>query len=60
MPSEEIRDAHAALVKAIAELREAGIAVPIALHLAVHSLSYALAEHSTGSVLPFKPKGRQQ
>jgi hypothetical protein len=37
-----LRDAHTQLVGAIAELRAAGIAVPISLHRAVHALHYAL------------------
>jgi len=51
--NEEIRDAHAAILRAIAELRDAGIDVPLALYLAAHSLSYALADTDC-QVLPFK------
>jgi hypothetical protein len=56
MPSENeaIRDAHAAIVWAISELRDAGIPVPQALHRAAHSLSYALRERGECQVLPFK------
>jgi hypothetical protein len=36
-----IRDARAAVIRAIAELRAMGVAVPIALHLAVHAMAYA-------------------
>jgi len=36
-----LADAHAAIVQAIADLKAAGIAVPMSLHLAVHALSYA-------------------
>jgi hypothetical protein len=53
MPSEEIRDAHAALVKAIAELRALGVAVPMALHQAAHALAYA-ERRDDCQVLPFK------
>lgn len=38
-----LADAHAALLRAIAELRALGITVPIALHQAVHALTYARA-----------------
>jgi|HubBroStandDraft_3_1064219.scaffolds.fasta_scaffold294931_2 hypothetical protein len=41
-----LADAHAALLRAIAELRVAGIAVPISLHQAVHALTYARAKAS--------------
>jgi hypothetical protein len=57
MPSEEIRDAHAAIVRAIAELRALGVAVPIALHQAAHALAYA--ERGDCQVLPF-PKEPQR
>ena len=40
---ELLADAHAALLRAIAELRALGITVPIALHQAVHALTYARA-----------------
>ena len=39
------------MAEAIAELKAAGIPVPIALYLAVHALTYALGD---GRVLPFK------
>jgi hypothetical protein len=39
-----LADAHAALLRAIAELRALGIAPPIALHQAVHALTYARAK----------------
>jgi uncharacterized linocin/CFP29 family protein len=39
-----IREAHAAIVKAIADLRAAGIEVPMALHRAAHALAHALRE----------------
>ncbi len=58
MPNDaEIRDAHAAIVRAIAELRALNVAVPIALHQAAHALSYALGEGSDCRVLPFKGPG---
>lgn len=38
-----LRDAHAAIVQAIADLRAAGIEVPMSLHLAAHALSHATA-----------------
>jgi hypothetical protein len=41
--NDPIREAHAAIVRAIAELRALNVAVPMALHLAAHSLSYAEA-----------------
>jgi hypothetical protein len=41
---EPLADAHAALLRAIAELRALGVAVPIALHQAVHALTYARAK----------------
>ncbi len=34
-----IRDAHAAIVQAIADLQSAGFVVPISLHLAAHALA---------------------
>jgi hypothetical protein len=52
-----LRDAYAAIVQAIAELKALGIAVPISLHMAVHALSYARAERSQCRVLPFKAPG---
>jgi hypothetical protein len=51
-----LREAHAAIVRAIAELRALGVAVPIALHQAAHALTYA--ERSDCRVLPFKGPGR--
>jgi hypothetical protein len=50
-----LRGAHAAIVRAIAELRALGVAVPIALHQAAHALAYA--ERSDCRVLPFKGPG---
>jgi hypothetical protein len=38
-----LADCHAALLRTIAELRAAGITPPIALHQAVHALTYARA-----------------
>ena len=54
MPYEEIREAHAAVVRTIAELKALRIEVPISLYRAVHALSYALAEPDECRVLPFK------
>jgi hypothetical protein len=51
MPDDPHRDAREAIIRAIAELKAAGIPVPIALYLAVHALTYALGD---GRVLPFK------
>jgi hypothetical protein len=39
-----LADVNAALLRAIAELRAAGITVPIALHQAMHALTYARAK----------------
>jgi hypothetical protein len=50
-----LREAHAAIVRAIAELRALGVAVPIALHQAAHALAYA--ERSDCRVLPLKGPG---
>jgi len=36
-----LRDAQAAIVQAIADLRAANIPVPMSLHRAAHALSYA-------------------
>jgi hypothetical protein len=36
-----MRDARAAIIRAIAELKAMNVAVPMALHLAVHALAYA-------------------
>jgi hypothetical protein len=38
-----LRDAQAAIVQAIADLRAANVAVPTSLHRAAHALSYAVA-----------------
>jgi hypothetical protein len=38
-----LADVHAALLRAIAELKAAGIAVPMSLHRAMHALTYARA-----------------
>jgi hypothetical protein len=51
-----LRDAHEAIQRAIAELRAAGIAVPISLHRACHALSYAIDD---GRVVLFKQKPEQ-
>jgi hypothetical protein len=42
-PDDPLADAHAALLRAIAELRALGITPPIALHQAVHALTAARA-----------------
>jgi hypothetical protein len=54
----EIREAHAAIVRAIAELRALGVAVPIALHQAAHALAWAQRERSDCRVLPFREPPR--
>lgn len=51
MTPDALRDAHAAIKQAIADLRALGIAVPISLHQAAHALSYAITD--TGGVIPF-------
>ena len=38
-----IRDAHAAIVQAIADLKAIGVPVPMALHRACHALAWASA-----------------
>jgi hypothetical protein len=55
-PRDALTDAHAAIRQAIAELRAAGIAVPISLHRACHALSYAADD---GRVVLFKQKPDQ-
>ena len=50
-----IRDAHAAIVQAIADLKAIGVPVPMALHRACHALAWALREPAP--VLPFKRPG---
>jgi hypothetical protein len=50
-----IRDAHAAIVQAIADLKAIGVPVPMALHRACHALAWALREPA--QVLPFKRPG---
>src|SRR5216684_95998 len=57
-PDDALRDAHAALVKAIVELKALGVAVPVSLYLAAHALTYA--HRGECQVLPFKPKAPQQ
>lgn len=52
------RDAREAIIRAIAELKAAGIPVPISLHKAVHALSYALADRRDCRVLPFRKPPR--
>jgi hypothetical protein len=39
-------DVHAALLRTVSELRAGGITVPIALHQAIHALTYARAKAS--------------
>lgn len=39
-----LKEAHAAIVRAIAELRASKVEVPMALHLAAHSLAYAIRD----------------
>jgi hypothetical protein len=43
LEDDPLADAHAALLRTIAELRALGVAVPISLHQAVHALTYARA-----------------
>jgi hypothetical protein len=43
MAGDEIKDAQEAVIRAIAELRAANVAVPQSLHKAAHALSYAVA-----------------
>jgi hypothetical protein len=43
MKDDPIRDAQAAIARAIADLKAANIAVPMSLHRAAHALSYAVA-----------------
>lgn len=56
MADDPLKDAHTAIIAAIAELRAIGVPVPIALHRAAHALAYAIAQRgdccvvrSTGS-----------
>jgi hypothetical protein len=56
MADDPLRDAHEAIVRAIADLRALGITVPISLHRAAHALSYAIAERGGRRVLPFEPR----
>jgi hypothetical protein len=44
LEDDPLADAHAALLRAISELRALGVAVPISLHQAVHALTYARAK----------------
>ena len=53
-----LRDAHAALRQAIAELKALGVAVPISLYQAAHALAYA--ERGECQVLPFKQREQEQ
>jgi hypothetical protein len=39
-----LRDAHAAILGAIAELRSLGVPVPLALHRAMHAITYARSQ----------------
>jgi len=50
--NDALRDAHTAIVQAIADLKAIGVPVPIALHKACHALAWALRD--TAQVLPFK------
>jgi uncharacterized linocin/CFP29 family protein len=56
MADDPLRDAHEAIVRAIAELRAAGIAAPMSLHRAAHALTYALGERAEPRVIPFEPR----
>jgi hypothetical protein len=55
----EAREVSDAIRQAIADLKATGIAVPRALHQAVHALSDALAERSDRHVIPFKREPRR-
>jgi hypothetical protein len=44
LEDDPLTDVHAAFLRAIAELRAADVAVPIALHQAMHALTYARAK----------------
>jgi hypothetical protein len=44
LEDDPLADCHAALLRAISELRALGVAVPISLHQAVHALTYARAK----------------
>jgi len=57
MADDPLREAHAAIRQAIADLKAAGIPVPMALYQAAHALAYA--ERSECRVLPFK-RDREQ
>jgi hypothetical protein len=54
-----LREAHAGIVQAIAELRLIGVPVPVALHRAAHSLSYALRDREGEVVVVLWPRPRQ-
>ena len=51
MQDDPIRDAHEHVKQAIAELKAAGVTVPIALHKAAHALSYATETLSIFSLI---------
>ena len=46
MSDDPVRDAREAVAGAIADLKAANVAVPVALHRAAHALSYAMASRS--------------
>jgi len=56
MADDPLKDAQTAIQWAIAELKAAGIAVPMSLHKAAHVLSYAIAgrDEEGCRVVPFK------
>jgi hypothetical protein len=41
-----LRDVHEALLRVIAELREMWVTPPLALHQAIHALTYARAQRA--------------
>jgi hypothetical protein len=47
-----LRDAHTAIQQAIADLRELGVPVPMALYRAAHALAHTIAQGGD-NVLPF-------
>ncbi len=53
MADDPLKDAHTAIIAAVAELRAIGVPVPIALHRAAHALAYAIAQRGDCRVLPF-------
>ena len=46
--NDPVREAHAAIIAVIGELRTMGVAVPMALHRAAHALAWTLAQRDPG------------